>query len=88
MLPTLNSIITVLTLTAPLLIIIVFLPALVELKKPKDNGPRMIMENASEFEAVMITIIPLANIEENRKFDVALIRTLSRIIEVLPSLEI
>ena len=88
MLPTLNSIITVLTLTAPLLIIIVFLPALVELKKPKDNGPRMIMENASELEAVMITIIPLANIEENHKFDVSLIRTLSRIIEVLPSVEI
>ncbi len=48
----------------------------------------MIMENTSELEAVMITIIPLANIEENRKFDVSLIRTLSRIIEVLPSLEI
>jgi hypothetical protein len=42
MVPNLNSVITILLLGTPALILIVFLPAIIELKKPKDGGPRMI----------------------------------------------
>ena len=88
MIPNLNSIITILIITTPILLLIMFLPALVELKKPKDEGPRMIMENPLELGVTSNHIFPMANIEENRKFDRSLIQTLSKIIEVLPSLEV
>jgi hypothetical protein len=65
-----------------------FLPAIIELKKPKDNGPRRIMESIPELKMGIMTSILIANIEEEKKFDISLIRTLAKIIEVLPSLEI
>jgi hypothetical protein len=46
MMPNLTETIIILAAT-PLLMLITFLPALIELKKPRDSGPRMIpMENS------------------------------------------
>jgi len=64
------------------------LPALLELKKPKDGGPRMIMENVSEVQTQIAHMIPIANIENEQRFDSALIRPLAKIIAVLPNLEV
>jgi len=64
------------------------LPALLELKKPKDEGPRIIMENVSEVQTQIMRMIPIANIENVQKFDSALIRPLAKIIAVLPNLEV
>ena len=88
MIPNLTSILTVLMLGTPILILIMLLPVLVELKKPKDAGPRMIMGNISEVPIQMMRVIPLANIEEKQNFDSALIQALAKIIGALPSLEV
>ena len=87
MIPNLTSIIAILILGIPILILIMLLPALLELKKPKDGGPRMILDNISEVQIQIMRMIPIASIEDEQKFDSALIQSLAKIIEVLPSLE-
>jgi len=67
--------------------LIMLLPALLELKKPKDGGPRLIMDNISEVQIQIMCVIPIASIEDEQKFDSALIQPLAKIIEVLPGLD-
>jgi hypothetical protein len=88
MIPNLTSIIAILILGIPILILIMLLPALLELKKPKDGGPRMILDNISEVQIQIMRMIPIASIEDEQKFESALIQSLAKIIEVLPSLEV
>jgi hypothetical protein len=88
MIPNLTSIIAILILGIPILILIMLLPALLELKKPKDGGPRLILDNISEVQIQIMRMIPIASIEDEQKFDSALIQLLAKIIEVLPSLEV
>jgi len=88
MIPNLTLIIAVLIVGIPILILIIFLPALLELKKPKNGGPRIIMDNIPEVQIQIMRAIPMASIEEEQRFDSALIRPLAKIIEVLPSLEV
>ena len=88
MIPNLTSIIAILILGTATLILIMLLPALLELKKPKDGGPRMIMDNISEVQIQIMRMIPIASIEDEQKFDSALIQPLAKIIEALPSLEV
>ena len=88
MIPNLTSIITILIVATPILILITFLPAFLELKKPKDGGPRMIMESIPEVKTRTMHFIQIANIEKEQKFDVSLIQTMAKIIEVLPNLEV
>jgi hypothetical protein len=87
MIPNLTAIITIITSTLAL-ILITFLPAFLELKKPKDAGPRMIMGFFPELKGHMTRFIPITNIEEEQKFDSSLIQTMAKIIAVLPSLEV
>jgi hypothetical protein len=87
MIPNLTWIIAILILGIPILILIMLLPPLLELKKPKDGGPRMIMDSVSEVQIQIMRMIPIASIEEEQKFDSALIQLLVKIIEVLPSLD-
>ena len=88
MIQNLTSIIAILIVTTPILILIMFLPALLELKKPKDGGPRMIMGAIPGVNMRLVRVIPFVNMEDEQKFDRALIQTLARIIEILPSLEV
>lgn len=88
MIPNLTSIITVLIVATPILILITFLHALLELKKPKDSGPRMIMRSIPEVKTRTGHAIHIANIEKEQKFDISLIQTMAKIIEVLPNLEV
>jgi hypothetical protein len=83
----LTWIIAILILGIPILILIMLLPPLLELKKPKDGGPRMIMDSVSEVQIQIMRMFPIASIEEEQKFDSALIQLLVKIIEVLPSLD-
>ena len=87
MIPNLTQTILILVLGTPLLILIVFLPALIELRKPKDCGPRMILGKMPEF-YVQPRVVAIANIEEEIKFECSLLPRLLKVIEVLPSLEI
>ena len=85
MLPIPTSTVAFLLLGTPLLIFIMLLPALFELKKPRDRGPRMIM---GAFPDLLVTGFLIANMEEGEIFDLSILRPLAKIIEVLPSLEL
>lgn len=87
MIPNLTLIIAVLTFGIPVLILIMLLPAILELKKPKDKGPRMIMDNISEAQLQIMHMTPITNIESEQKFDSAITQQLAKIIAVLPNLE-
>jgi hypothetical protein len=88
MIPNLTSIIIILIVATPILILITFLPAFLELKKPKDGGPRVIMGSIPEVKTRPVHVIHIANIEKEQKFEISLIQTMAKIIEVLPNLEV
>jgi len=66
-------------------ILVMFLPAFLELRKPKDAGPRRIEGNvvSSKYQ------VQLASIErtEENEADLALIKRIVNILSVLPNLE-
>jgi hypothetical protein len=66
-------------------ILVMFLPAFLELRKPKDAGPRRIEEKvvSSKYQ------VQLASIErsEDTKADLAVIKKVANILSVLPNLE-
>ena len=86
MIPNLTVIIIILV-TTPMLILLMFLPAFIELKKPKDRGPRLITVEVSEVNLFMANFSPLANIENEQRYDGSLNQTIAKVIAVLPSLE-
>jgi hypothetical protein len=67
------------------LILIMFLPALLELKKPRDAGPRNITENNSN----PMDLLPLQSIEreEKHRLDNEITKRIVEIIAALPNLE-
>jgi hypothetical protein len=85
MIPNPTAIILIL---APVLILILFLPAIIELKKPKDRGPRMIMAEVPKITLSLVHVIPITNMEREQKFDSSLIQTMAKITAFLPSLEV
>ena len=70
-------------------IFIMFLPALLELKKPRDAEPRITMDDviiAQRFRAR--EIIPLANIEKEKfGLDQTIVKRITDIVSFLPNLE-
>jgi len=67
-------------------IVFMLLPALLELKRPKDAGPRMIADNIS-FTRPEIKRILLQSVDEEQRFDQMLVKKIADIIAVLPNLE-
>ena len=88
MIPNPTAMVTILIVAAPVLILILFLPTIVELKKPKDRGPRMIMAEVPEVTLSLVHVIPIVEIEAEQKFDSSLAPTMVKIISFLPSLEV
>ena len=69
-------------------ILIMLLPAFFELKRPKDAGPRRMMDNIvalHQFQLGQIT--SLINVEEESGLDRAVIKKITDIISFLPNLE-
>jgi hypothetical protein len=87
MIPNLTAIILI-VITTPLLIIITFLPAFIELKKPKDGGPRKITVEIPKVSVHMKHFVLITNIEDEQKFDSSLIKAMAKAIAILPSLEV
>ena len=84
-----NSIFTVSMLCAPFLLIFMLLPTLLELKKPKDAGPRLIMAKVSISVLTQeIKINSIIDIEEKCQLDTKLLPLISRAFNVLPDLEV
>jgi len=67
-------------------IFIMLLPALFELKRPKDAGPRTIVDHPL-FTQPEVRKVPMANVEEEQRFDQKLAEKIADIIAVLPNLE-
>ena len=88
MLANLNQIILIVLLGTPILLLIMFLPSLIELKRPKDSGPRLIMNKMPDFFVQSLVVVAIPDIEEEQKFEFSLIARLVKIIEVLPSFEV
>jgi hypothetical protein len=86
MIPNLTTI-TILMASSLALILITFLPAFIELKKPKDEGPRMIMAKIPGMNSHIARFISLANIEDEQAYDGSLSQKMVNVIAVLPSLE-
>ena len=85
MIPNLTSVIIILVAT-PILLLITFLPAFIELKNPKDDGPRLITAK-TESNLHITPFISLANMEDEQTFNGSMSQKLASIIAVLPSLE-
>ncbi|MGQ9507578.1 MAG: hypothetical protein ACUVTB_06980 [Candidatus Bathycorpusculaceae bacterium] len=76
-----------LTMGISTLILIMLLPSLLELKKPKDAGPRIIIDRVSDMQTLWKEAMPILDLEEERISDNMLIRKIVEIISVLPNLE-
>lgn len=72
----------VLILGVSTFILIMFLPAFLELKKPKDAGPRTIMNNI-----ILIPQLPVIMEDEKIVLDQTLRQKIASIIAFLPNLE-
>jgi hypothetical protein len=68
-------------------IFITLLPALLELKRPKDAGPRLIMNDVPVLQPQVREGILIVNVEEDHIFDQTLVKKIADIIAVLPNLE-
>lgn len=69
-------------------IFLLFLPAILELKKPSDCGPRMIEEDLPVLLFRSARIVRIVNIEKEEELDGSIFRSMARIIEALPNLEV
>ena len=81
-----NTLIGVLIATTTIIIVLFFLPALIELKKPKDAGPRLLNDNIPKIR-ISILKVSITDIEEEQKFTYqSTIRTVGSLY-ALPNLE-
>lgn len=76
----------ILLLGASAFFLIMLLPALVELKKPKDSGPRRILQEDA-LNQPGISLFPLEKKEERTESDLALAKSIMKVISFLPNLE-
>jgi len=67
-------------------VFVTLLPALLELKRPKDAGPRRILEDAHGF-LLYGQILVLEKAEERIKIDLGIMRKIAEILSALPNLE-
>ena len=82
-----NSLIATLIATTAIVIVLFFLPALIELKKPKDAGPRLIDYKILKLR-IGILKVPLIDIEEEQKFTFQSTTKTADSLYILPNLEV
>ncbi|MDH7477951.1 MAG: hypothetical protein QHH17_06180 [Candidatus Bathyarchaeota archaeon] len=76
-----------LTMGVSILILIMLLPSIIELKKPKDAGPRIILDYANDMQTLWKEAIPTLDVEEEHMLDKMLVKKIVEVISVLPNLE-
>ena len=86
MIQSIETLLAALATTTILSSALLFLPAIIELKKPKDAGPRFITDSFAQFRLSTLKIV-LLNIEEELKFDVQLPSKIGRFLCFIPNLE-
>jgi hypothetical protein len=83
----LGTLIPTLIVAAAMIIIFLFLPALIELKRPKDAGPRRINDALIKVRLSSLKT-PLIDIEEGQKFTGQLTTKTAACLYAIPSLEV
>ena len=86
--PPLQSLVSALVAALTMAITLLFLPALIELKKPKDSGPRLITSDITKL--MLISLHPnILNIEDEqmRAFDSQLAAKIACFLYAIPNLE-
>lgn len=82
-----NSLIATLIATTAIIIVLFFLPAIIEFKKPKDAGPRLINDNIPKIRIGTLKV-PITDIEEEQKFTYqSTTKTVDSPLYILPDLE-
>jgi hypothetical protein len=71
-------------------IIVMLLPALIELKKPKDAGPRIMLEDALYLQILNASPdIPLLDVDDDKvELNQKIIERMAKVLAVLPMLEV
>jgi len=84
-----TSAVIIFIVLGPVLIFILFLPALIELKKPKDGGPRPIMDKILNTRIVIPKIISmnLVDIDKEESSGLLLSHRVAEIIKIFPNIE-
>jgi hypothetical protein len=86
MIQSLNTLIVTLMATVTMAILVLFLPALIELKRPLDAGPRLIRD---DFAQILLSTLkpPITNVEDGWKLDGQLTATVLTLFDFIPNLE-
>ncbi len=72
----------------PILLGLTLLPTILELINPSDAGPRLIVYDSSTLSDLsQLTMVPLVDIEEQYKVQLAPLPAINEVIKVLPSME-
>jgi hypothetical protein len=87
MIKSLETLIIALVATAILCIALLFLPAIIELKKPKDAGPRSFVDSLARFRLSTLKNA-LINIKNNLQLHIQLLSRLADNLYFIPNLEI
>jgi hypothetical protein len=70
-------------------IIIMLLPAIIELKRPKDAGPRIILENGFYLQNLRVPLdIPSLEVDEQIEVNQKIFKKIVKVLTALPMLEI
>lgn len=86
MIPGSYTLVTLIAITT-ITFLLMFLPAIIELKKPKDEGPRRINDNIAKIRISTLKI-PITNIEEEQKFDSQSTINIAIFLFLFPNLEV
>ncbi len=81
------SLTILLVLGLPVFLLIMLLPTVLELKKPKDAGPRLIMADISGVTTFVWHAPHLVNIEVEEKSDFRMLPAIGKLLMVLPNLD-
>jgi len=82
-----SSLVIISSIGAPVLILLMFLPTIVELRKPVDSGPRIIFPAYAAVLSQKFIISSIANVEEHHELDFILLPLVAKAVGVLPNLE-
>ena len=82
-----SSLIVISSIGAPVLILLMFLPTIVELRKPVDAGPRLIFPVYSVVFSQKSIISSIVNVEEHHELDFILLPLVAKAVGVLSNLE-
>jgi hypothetical protein len=82
-----SSLFIISSIGAPVLILLMFLPTIVELRKPVDSGPRLILPAYSAVLSQKSIISSIVDVEGHHELDFILLPLVAKAVGVLPNLE-